>query len=138
MPLDGRSVPDPANDSAAPQPAPVAGRGRPFLELGLRRMKTSWVLRTCAVAAFMGYGGLVALLLAGKLTFGMAGTVALLSLASWFFLLWWYPVLERTKRRLGADPGRAAIGTLLEWIAVSCVVLVHVLMAIIVVYSART
>ncbi len=130
---------DAPHDPAAsePEPAPVAGRGRPFAEMGLRRMKTSWVLKTCAVAAFMGYGGLIALLLAGKLTFGMAGTVALLSLASWFFLLWWYPVLERTKRRLGGDPGRAAIGTILEWVAVSCVVLVHVLMAIIVVYSAR-
>ena len=122
----------------ASQPAPVAGQGHPFTPLGLRRMKTSWVLKGCAVAAFMGYGGLIALLLAGKLAFGMAGTIALLSLASWFFLLWWYPVLERTKRRLGADPQRAAIGTILEWIAVSCVVLVHVLMAIIVVYSART
>ena len=129
---------EPAQDPAASHAAPVAGRGRPFAELGLRRMKTSWVLKGCAVAAFMGYGGLVALLLAGKLTFGMAGTVALLSLASWFFLLWWYPVLERTRLRLGEDPQRAVIGTILEWIALSCVVLVHVLMAIIVVYSART
>lgn len=135
-------MPDPAHDPTpdpdASQPAPVAGRGRPFAPMGLRRMKTSWILKACAVAAFMGYGGLIALLLAGKLRFGTAGTVAFLSLASWFFLLWWYPVLERTKRRLGEDPGRAAIGTVLEWIAVSCVVLVHVLMAIIVVYSART
>lgn len=129
----------PTDDSppVEPQPAPVAGRGHPLVELGLQRMKASWVLKACAVAAFMGYGGLVALLLAEKLAFGMAGTVALLSLASWFFLLWWYPILERTKLRLGEEPGRAVIGQILEWIAVSCVVLVHVLMAIIVVYSAR-
>jgi len=108
------------------------------VEIGLQRMKASWVLKGCAIGAFMGYGGLIALLLAGKLAFGMAGTVALLSLASWFFLLWWFPILERTKLGLGDDPRRAAIAQVLEWIGVACVVLVHVLMAIIVVYSART
>ena len=118
--------------------APIAGRGRPFVEMGLRRLRSSWILEASAVAAFMGYGGLIALLLADKLAFGMAGTVALLSLAAWFFLFWWYPVLERTKMRLGEEPRRAVIGQILEWIAITCVVLVHVLMAVIIVYAART
>ena len=127
------ATPEPPSDG----PAPVPGRGQRFGEIGLRRLRTSWILRISAIAAFLGYGGLVALLLAGKIPFGLGGTVALLSLASWFFLFWWYPVLERT-RTLDDDPRRQAIGTVLETIAIGCVVLVHVLMAVIVVIAART
>ena len=119
-------------------PSPVPGRGQPFVDLALRRLRESLLLRVCAAAAVMGYGGLIALLLARRMHFGMAGTVALLSLGSWFFLLWWYPVRERTFGRPDASGHRAAVGNLLEAVAIGCVVCVHVLMAIIIVYSARS
>lgn len=105
------------------------------MEIPLRHLRASILLQACAVAAFMGYGGLLALLIARKLPFDTAGFIALLSLASWFFLFWWLPVIEKT-RILGG--GRGHIPAVLETFAVSCVVLVHVLMAVIVVYAART
>lgn len=117
--------------------APVPGRGRRG-DFALQRLRESWILKGSAIAAFMGYGGLIALVLGGKLGFSEAGMVALLSLASWFFLFWWYPVMQRTQERLGEDPSRAAIGPLLESIAIGCIVIVHVFMALIVVYSARS
>ena len=127
---------DGTSDAAAEPPAsPVPGRGRPFVEVPLRLLRDSLLLKVCAVGAFMGYGGLLALLLAGKLPFDTVGIVALLSLASWFFLFWWLPVIERT-RILGGEH-RRGIAAVLQTFAVTCVVLVHVLMAIIVVYAAR-
>ena len=106
------------------------------MDFGLERLKQSLLLKICAVVAFMGYGGLIALVLAGKLPFGHAGMVALLSLASWFFLFWWYPVMERTVQTLGADERRRMIGGVLEGIAIGCVMIVHFLMAVIVVHTA--
>lgn len=131
---------DPSPPTDVPSPAsPVAGRGRRIAEIGRVRLASSWVLKISAVAAFMGYGGLIALLLAGKLGFRLAAMVALMSMASWFFLFWWLPVLECTRQRPGADPRRMAIGAaLLEAVAFTCIVLVHGLMIIIVVYAART
>ena len=128
--------PRPEQNATEPQ-APVPGRGQPAVEIALQRLKSRWILRACAVLAFLGYGGLIALVLAGKLPFDLAGFIALLSLASWFFLFWWYPVMQRTFDRLGRDERRQAVGGMLEAIAIGCVVLVHVLMAVIVVYSAR-
>ena len=119
----------------APRP-PVPGRGRPAMDYALSRLKASLLLKVCAVTAFMAYGGLVALVLAGKLPFGTAGMVALLSLASWFFLFWWYPIMERTIQTLGDTPRRRAIGGVLEGIAIACIVVVHFLMAVIVVHTA--
>jgi hypothetical protein len=106
------------------------------MDYALSRLKASILLRICAVTAFMAYGGLLALVLAGKLSFGHAGVVALLSLASWFFLFWWYPIMERTIQALGDDPRRRAVGGILEWIAIACIVVVHFLLALIVVHSA--
>jgi len=123
---------------SGPDGVPVRGRARPPVEVALRRLEASWALRGCAVAAFVAYGGLGALVLAGRLPFVLAGVAALLSLASWFFLLWWYPVMERTLDRLGRDPRRVAVGRILEGIAVACVVVVHVLLVVIVVYTARS
>jgi len=96
------------------------------------------VLKACAISAFMGYGGLIALVLADKLHFVQAGLVALLSLASWFFLFWWFPILQKTQDRLGPEPSRRFLGQLLESVGLSCIVIVHLLMALIVVHSARS
>ncbi len=128
----------PQPDAAdASRDAPVPGRGRRILEIPHQRLKDSWVLRSAAYLAFMGYGGLVALALAGKMELTQAGVLAVLSLASWFFLFWWYPVKEKTLARLEAEPGHQALGWALETFGVGCVVLVHLLMAVIVVYTAR-
>lgn len=134
----GSLVPEstsPIREPADPPESPVPGRGRPLVEIPLKHLRASLLLKACAVAAFMGYGGLLALLIARKLPFDTAGFIALLSLASWFFLFWWLPVIERT--RIFAGRERGGIPAVLETFAVSCVVLVHVLMAIIVVYAAR-
>ena len=106
-------------------------------DYALQRLRQSRVLQASAIAAFMGYGGLIALVLGGKLGFSEAGMVAVLSLGSWFFLFWWYPVLEKTQERLRGDPRSAAIGPMLELVAIGCFVVVHVFMALIVVYSSR-
>jgi hypothetical protein len=90
------------------------------------------------VLAFLGYGGLIALTLADWHFFGTAAKLAITSLASWCFLFWWYPVLERTLVALGDDPRRQWIGRGLESVAITCVLLVHALMAVIIVYQARS
>jgi hypothetical protein len=117
-------------------PAPVPGRGQPRLEFGFRRFRASLLLRGSAVLAFVSYGGLAALVITGRLPFGHAAMVALLSLASWFFLFWWYPVMERTVATLDSETRRRVVGGILEGIASVCVLLVHVLLAIIVVTAA--
>jgi hypothetical protein len=121
------------------------------VEYGLQRLRASRVLQGCLVVAFMCYGGLSFLLVSGRLSegptafgspFHVAGGVTFLSLASWFFLLRWYPALESTKQATDAatlrdDRDRRWIPRALEIFAIGCVALVHVLMAIIVVYLAR-
>jgi len=129
--------PPPDRSAHGADAPPVPGRGRPFVDVALRRLRDSLLLRICAGVAFLGYGGLVALLLAGRLDFHMAGLVAVLSLASWFILFWWFPVLERTFGRTHVSPQGRTLGTLLEVFAISCVVCVHLLMAIIILYAAR-
>ena len=105
---------------------------------GLQRLRSSKVLKGTAIAAIMGYGALIGLVIFGKLSFEHAAMVAVMSLASWFFLFWWLPVIESTNAKLGANAGPASLGVVLETIAIGCVVLVHVLMALIVVYVARS
>ena len=135
-------TPDPKNGpsraGSPPLPPLVTGRGRRIGEIGLQRLRSSVLLKATAIAAFMGYGGLIFLTIVGRIPFPQAAVVAVMSLASWFFLFWWLPVIESTRIRLGDDTGRSGIGTVLETIAIGCVVLVHVLMAIIVVYVARS
>jgi pimeloyl-ACP methyl ester carboxylesterase len=141
-----RSDPPPADlppagrgrGSEPPPPSPVPGRGHPLPETALRKFRDSWVLKAAAILAFLSYGGLITLLLAGRLPFSVAGVVAVMSLASWFFLFWWYPVFERTLQRLGENPRRQAVASAVEVVAVACVLIVHVLMAIIVVHAARS
>ena len=120
-----------------PVEAPIPGRGR-TVEFALSRLKASRLLQASMVLAFLGYGGLIALTLADHTFFGTAAKVALMSLASWCFLFWWYPVLERTLVALGDEPGRQWIGKALEAVAITCVLLVHALMAVIIVYQARS
>ena len=125
--------PDPAQGDA-----PVPGRGKRWIgDAGLQRLKSSWWLRACGVVAFLGYGGLVALVIAGRLPFTLAGVVAGLSLASWFFLFWLASGIQETVDRLGKRARETPVRETLEVTAVFCVVLVHVLMMVIVVYSAR-
>ncbi len=125
--------PDPASADA-----PVPGRGqRRIAEVGLQRLKASRLLQACAILAFLGYGGLVALVVAGKLEFTQAGVVAGLSLASWFFLFWLVSGIQEMVDRLGERARRAPVRHTLEATAIGCVVIVHVLMTVIVVYSAR-
>ena len=131
-------TPSSPRDPASGPVAPVPGRGHGMRDYALQRLRESWILRAAAIAAFMGYGGLIALVLGGKLDFSEAGMVAVLSLGSWFFLFWWYPVMQRTQEQLDQDPRRMAIGPLLEAIAIGCDVVVHVFMALIVVLSARS
>ena len=127
------STPDPTSADA-----PVPGRGqRRIAEVGLQRLKASRLLQGCAIVSFMGYGGLVALVLAGRLPFPQAGVVAALSLASWFFLFWLVSGIQQTVDRLGEEARRTPVRHTLEATAIGCVVFVHVLMTVIVVYSAR-
>ena len=120
-----------------PIEAPIRGRGK-TVDFALRRLKANPLLQGSMVMAFVGYGGLIALTLARPSFFGTAAKVALMSLASWCFLFWWYPVLERTLVALGDDPRRQWIGKALEAVAITCVLLVHALMAVIIVYQARS
>lgn len=128
-------MPERPSDPSRPD-APVPGRGQRIAEAGLQCLKTSRLLQGCAVVAFLGYGGLVALVLAGRLPFTQAGVVAALSLASWFFLFWLVSGIQQTVDRLGDPARRTPVRHTLEATAIGCVVLVHVLMTVIVVYSA--
>ncbi len=106
---------------------------RRLTDYGLQRIKTSWPLQGSMAVAFLCYGALVFLVVSKRITFASAGVVVFFSLASWFFLFWWYPVLERTTHALAGDPRRAWIPRALEIFAILCVVIVHALMLVIVV-----
>lgn len=106
---------------------------RRISDYGLKRLKASWPLQICMAVAFLCYGALAFLVVSKRTTFESAGIVVLFSLASWFFLFWWYPVLERTNQALAGDPRRAWIPRALEIFAILCVVIVHALMLVIVV-----
>jgi hypothetical protein len=142
----------PANRVPSEPPTPagrgpdlVPGRGRPVMDSALRHLKASPVLKACLVVAFMSYGGLVFLLVAGRFRdragtagsgFFLASVVGILSLLSWTFLFLWFPALDRM-RRAASDEGRPAwLPDVLEDLGTVCVALVQILMAIIVVYLA--
>jgi hypothetical protein len=108
------------------------------VDYALKRLRSSWALRASAVLSFLCWGGLLALTITGRVSWLQAGQLALLSLATWFFLLWWFPTLEATVRYTAADPSRAWIGRALEIFATSCAIVVHVLMAIMIVVIARS
>jgi hypothetical protein len=86
------------------------------------------LLRACAALAFVQYGALVALLVSGGLGFWIVGTLAFLSLASWFFLFLWYPFLETLMGPEAEDGWAKSLGHVLETTAVLCVAAVHVML----------
>lgn len=119
--------------------APVHGLGRPRrMDYALRRMRESLLLRGSAVLAFMDYGGVIALVLANRLPLPMAGVILFMSLASWVFLLAWFPILEETIGASAPGATRAWVGRTLEAFAIGSAVLVHVLMAVMIVVRARS
>jgi hypothetical protein len=113
-------------------------RKRRRIDYALKRLRESWLLRGSAILAFMDYGGIIALTLAGRVPFILAGIITFMSLATWVFLLAWYPVIEETLAATASVPGRRWIGQTLDGIAVASAVLVHVLMATMIVISARS
>jgi hypothetical protein len=113
-------------------------RKRRRIDYALKRLRESWLLRGSAALAFMDYGGISALALAGRVTPLLALIITFMSVATWVFLLAWYPVIEQTVEATARMPGRAWIGRALDGIAVACAVLVHVLMAIMIVLRARS
>ena len=134
--------PDRPGADDLPPPAAVPGRGTPPPDFGLKRLRSNPVLQVCLVVSFLCYGGMIALLVAGRMgdaktrygnAFVLAAVVSILSLASWFFLWLWYPALDLTRRAMHR---KAWIGASLEVFAVGCVALVTLTMAIIVVYLA--
>jgi len=104
----------------------------------LRTMRRSPLMRWTAIATFLCWGGLLGLVIFGRLSLLQGGQLSLLSLGAWFFLLWWFPIIEFTTAFLARDPRRAWIGVALEWVAVGGVALVHVLLTIMVVVLARS
>ena len=108
------------------------------VEYALRRLRENRVLQATAALSFMCYGGLIALVLSGQLPFVFAGTIAMISLLTWVFLFWWFPILEQTIRATARMPGKAWIGRSLEAFAIGCAALAHVLMAVMIVVRART
>ena len=128
---EGEKKPDPI-------PELVTGRGQ-RRGYALERLKNSWVLRATMVVAFLCYGAVGALVIAGDHPWESSiqiGVVVLLSLASWNLLFWWYPVLERTAAFLGNDDRGRIIALTLENLAITCVVVVHVLMVFIILHMA--
>ena len=115
------------------------GRGR-FSTFALQRLRRSRMLQASAVLAFLCYGCIAVLILWHRdgqsvLPIRTALTLAAISLASWCFLFWWFPVLERTRRHLRDTP-RAWIARSLEVFAIGCVVVVHALLLVIILHSA--
>jgi hypothetical protein len=108
------------------------------VDYALRKLRRSPVLRWTAVLTFLCWGGLLGLVLFGPVSLLQGFQLSLLSLAAWFFLLWWFPILEQTIAFTGRRPDRAWIGVVLEGFAIGSVALVHVLLAIMVVFLARS
>ena len=120
-------------------PLTRARRGRfRRVDYALRKMRTSRLLRWTAVLAFLCWGGLLGLAIFGRMTPLQGGQLALLSLGAWCFLLWWFPILERTIAYTTRLPGKAWIGHTLEWVAIGGTAFVHLLMAIMIVFIARS
>lgn len=143
MSSDSPSAEPPASKPEGPAedayPELVVGRGR-FTTFALQRLKSSRLLQASAVLAFLSYGSITLLVLWHRegqpvLPFQQAAILVVISLASWFFLFWWFPVLERTLLHVeGTD--RAWIARSLEVFAIGCVVVVHALLLVIILLSA--
>jgi hypothetical protein len=108
------------------------------VDYALQKLRTSRLLRWTAVLSFLCWGGLLGLAIFGRVTPLQGGELALLSLGAWCFLLWWFPILQRTIAITARLPGKAWIGHTLEWVAIGCTAVVHLLMAIMIVFIARS
>ena len=121
--LRPRPPPPPRNPWRRPRAKPPV--------FALARLRANPLLRTFAALTFLQYGALLAVLVSGGMQFFLVGTLAFLSLCSWFFLLRWYPFLETM---IGpASPGgtRTAVGQVLETLAILCVAFVHVMLLLV-------
>ena len=118
-----------------PFPDLQVGKSR-LRDFTLKRVRASLPLQVCMCVAFVCYGALVFLAISQKLQVATAAVVVLMSLASWYFIFWWFPVLERTQAHLAQDPSKAWIPRALEVFATLCVAVVHVLILVIVVMQA--
>lgn len=129
--------------SGGPPTAPDSQRVR-IHEYALKRLKESRWLQGSAVLAFLSYGAIPYLIYAQseRLSAGLrmadGAVLVLISLASWSLLFWWYPVFARTVQALGEGPRGKAIAQALEILAISCVVIVHVLMVLLVLRQGTT
>lgn len=131
--------PAPSPPPATPRPALPGRRRRPGrVAYALRTMRRSPLMRWTAVATFLCWGGLLGLVVFGRVSPLQGGQLSLLSLGAWFFLLWWFPILEDTAAFVAKDPRKAWIAVGLEWFAVGGVALVHLLLTIMVVVLARS
>ncbi|MFM8980204.1 MAG: hypothetical protein ACKOSS_07060 [Planctomycetia bacterium] len=127
---------------ATPHPLEPRPPGRPSrhgrVAFALRTMRRSPLMRWTAVTTFLCWGGLLGLVAFGRVSLLQGGQLSLLSLGAWFFLLWWFPIIESTGAFLARDPRRAWVAVGLEWLAVGGVALVHLLLAVMVVVLARS
>lgn len=92
------------------------------------------------VVALLCYGGIPVLVIwqengVSRLDFATAGILVAMSLASWSLLFWWYPVMARTADHLGEIRGEN-VARALETVAITCVVIVHALLAFIILHRA--
>ncbi len=69
--------------------------------------------------------------------FQLAGWLALCSLGSWFSIFAWFPFLESLQSREGGDGAAVWMGRTLEIFAISCVAVVHGILAWILVLTVR-
>jgi len=122
---------DPTSRAAAV--APVDRRGRKAFVL--ERLRRSRVLQGCAMLAFLEYGALAILAVFGTrmrpALFPLAGWLAVCSLGSWFFLFAWFPFLQTLFEQDRGDGSAFRVGRALEGFAISCVAVVHALLAMI-------
>ncbi len=122
--------------------APIPGRGR-LRDYVLERIKASRAIQISMVIAILCYGAIPFLVIfpepgRPRIHFWEAALMVLMSLASWSLLFWWYPVLERTQKVLGDNHRGLTITSTLETLAIGCVVIVHLMMALIIVWVAVT
>ena len=110
----------------------AASTARPrIVDFALKRLRESRVLQVCAGLSFIDYGALVVLAVKQRpvvMPGWMALFMALMSIASWYFMFGWYPFLESLIGP-GTSEGRSkAVGRVLESLAIGCVAVVHAML----------
>ena len=114
----------------------LASPTRPrIVDFALRRLRESRILQACAGLSFLDYGALIMLAVKKRpdgisfvLPAWMALFMALMSIASWYFIFGWYPFLESLIGP-GTVEGRSkTVGRILESLAIGCVAVVHAIL----------